>query len=90
MGIVCDTTARKSSRRLEARVYDRTASLEDMNKALTVLLRVREEDKKAIEEKISANFSGLVLPYLEKLKASRLDERQRTSLSIIEANLKAY
>ncbi len=90
VGIVCDTTARKRlEQELEARVRERTASLEEMNKALTVLLRVREEDKKAFEEKIFANFSGLVLPYLEKLKASRLDERQRASLSIVESNLKS-
>jgi DNA-binding CsgD family transcriptional regulator len=29
-----------------------------------------------------------VLPYLDRLKATRLDERQRSSLAIIEANLK--
>ncbi len=89
VGIVCDTTARKSMEdALEARVRERTASLEEMNKALTVLLRGREEDKKTLEEKILANLSELVFPYLEKLKTSRLDERQLSSLSIIEANLK--
>jgi PAS domain S-box-containing protein len=89
VGIVCDTTARKSMEdALEARVRERTASLEEMNKALTVLLRGREEDKKALEEKIHANLSELVLPYLEKLKTTRLDERQLSSISIIEANLK--
>jgi PAS domain S-box-containing protein len=89
VGIVCDTTERKSMEdALEARVRERTASLEEMNKALTVLLRGREEDKKALEETILANLSELIFPYLEKLKTSRLDERQLSSLSIIEANLK--
>ena len=48
----------------------------------------REEDKHIHEEKILANVNELVLPYLDRLKTTRLDERQRSSIAIIEANLK--
>jgi DNA-binding CsgD family transcriptional regulator len=59
-----------------------------MNTALRVLLKGREEDKQTHEEKILANINELVLPYLNRLKGTRLDERQRASIAIIEANLK--
>jgi len=73
---------------LENKVKERTENLEDMNTALRVLLKGREEDKHSHEEKILANINELVMPYLNRLKGTRLDERQRASISIIEANLK--
>ena len=79
---------RRSHEILEEKVLERTESLEDVNTALRVLLKGREEDKHSHEEKILANINELVLPYLDRLKTTRLDERQRASISIIEANLK--
>jgi PAS domain S-box-containing protein len=79
---------RRSHEQLEEKVRERTESLEEMNTALRVLLQGREEDKLSHEEKILGNVNELVLPYLDRLKATRLDERQRSSLAIIEANLK--
>ncbi len=78
----------RSHEMLEQKVKERTESLEDMNTALRVLLKGREEDKQTHEEKILANVNELVLPYLSRLKGTRLDERQRASIAIIEANLK--
>ena len=79
---------RSSHESLEEKVSERTQSIEDVNTALRVLLKGREEDKHTHEEKILANVNELVLPYLDRLKTTRLDERQRASISIIEANLK--
>ncbi|MBN2106563.1 MAG: PAS domain S-box protein [Deltaproteobacteria bacterium] len=79
---------RQSHEQLEEKVRERTETLEEMNTALRVLLQGREEDKQTHEDKILANVNELVLPYLDRLKATRLDERQRSSLAIIEANLK--
>jgi PAS domain S-box-containing protein len=67
----------------------KTNNLEDANTALTVLLKKRDEDKTEIEEKVLANMKQLVEPYLEKLKSTRLDERQEAFLSLIESNLEA-
>lgn len=78
----------RSHEDLEQKVRERTENLEDMNTALRVLLKGREDDKQTHEEKILANINELVLPYLNRLKGTRLDERQRASVSIIEANLK--
>jgi PAS domain S-box-containing protein len=61
--------------------------LEEMNSALKVLLKQREEDKNELEEKVMANVKELLLPYLEELKKSRLDSKSKVHVSILEANL---
>ena len=58
-----------------------------MNAALKVLLRQREEDRIELEEKVSLNVRELVLPNLDKLKKTKLDERQTAYVEILESNL---
>ncbi len=79
---------------LEQRVEERTQelqmkseNLEEMNTALKVLLKKREEDKYELEEKVIYNIKEMVQPFLEKLGRTRLDDRQRTFLEILESNL---
>jgi len=79
---------------LEQRVEERTQelqmkseNLEEMNTALKVLLKKREEDKFELEEKVIYNIKEMVQPFLEKLGRTRLDNRQRTFLEILESNL---
>ena len=79
---------------LEQRVEERTQelqmkseNLEEMNTALKVLLKKREEDKFELEEKVIYNIKEMVQPFLEKLGRTRLDDRQRTFLEILESNL---
>lgn len=74
---------RESKKELEIKTVD----LEEVNTALRVLLKKREEDKTVLEEKVLFSVKDLVLPYLEKLKKSDLDHRQKTYLNIIESNL---
>lgn len=73
---------------LEELVKSRTKELEDLNTALKVLLQRRESDKNELEEKILSNVNELVLPYLEKLKTSRLATARETYMGIVEKNLK--
>ncbi|MFC1592001.1 helix-turn-helix transcriptional regulator [Thermodesulfobacteriota bacterium] len=72
---------------LEIKVKERTENLEEANTALKVLLKHRDEDKAALEEKMVFNVKELVMPYLEKLKHSRLTTRQNAFLEIMENNL---
>ncbi len=79
---------------LERRVEERTQelrikseNLEEMNTALKVLLKRREEDKLELEEKVIYNIKEMVHPFLEKLEKTRLDNRQKTFLEILRANL---
>ena len=66
---------------------NKTHELEEVNAALRVLLKHRDEDKKDLEEKVVANVKKLVFPYVEKLNNSRLNDRQMVYLNIIKSNL---
>jgi PAS domain S-box-containing protein len=66
---------------------DKTHELTEVNAALKVLLKQRDEDQQEFEEKIVANVKKLVLPYIEKLNNSRLNGRQAVYLDIIKSNL---
>jgi DNA-binding CsgD family transcriptional regulator len=86
-----DITERKKTeealRERERELEIKTHNLEEANIALKVLLKRRDEDKTELEDKILLNIKELVVPYLEKLKMSRLDEQQKTHVSILESNL---
>lgn len=62
-------------------------SLEETNIALKVLLQQREEDKTELEKKVLVNTKDLILPYVLKLKKSRLKQREKTTVDIIETHL---
>jgi PAS domain S-box-containing protein len=79
---------------LELRVKERTKdleiktkSLEEMNTAMKVLLKKREEDKIEIEDNVLTNVKELVMPFVDKFRETQLDGQQKTFLSIIESNL---
>ncbi len=79
---------------LERRVKERTneleikaQNLEEVNTALKVLMKRLDEDKKVTEEKVLFNVRQLVEPNVAKLKKSRLTDRQKNLLEIIESNL---
>ena len=90
VGFMRDITARRkaeeSLRESEEKLRVRSQELEEMNSALKVLLKQREQDQKEIEEKVHANVKQLVLPYIEKLKKRKFGE-DAAYLNIIEANL---
>ena len=65
----------------------KTHNLKEVNTALRVLLKRRDDDKKELEEKVLFNVKELIVPYLEKLKTSKLNERQRTFVDVLESNL---
>jgi PAS domain S-box-containing protein len=95
INVVRDITKRKQAEEklkrvhedLERKVKERTINLEEMNSALKILLNKRDEDKSELEEKMLFNVKELVVPYLERLKKSNLDSRQKTYIDIIESNL---
>jgi PAS domain S-box-containing protein len=90
-GIILDITkemeATAALKARETELKERTESLSEVNTALEVLLQKREADRAEVEEKMLNNAKSLILPYLEKLKASRMDEHQRVFLSLVESNL---
>ena len=79
--------AMKALRESEKGLAAQNTNLEELNTALKVLLKKREEDKAEIEEKLFLNMRQLIQPYLQKLKKSRLDDRQTAYVGILESNL---
>ena len=61
--------------------------LRELNIAMGVLLQRADKDKEKLSTDILSNLEQLILPYLHKLKSTRMDERQRTYLDILESNL---
>ncbi|MEN6332084.1 MAG: PAS domain S-box protein [Smithella sp.] len=80
--------AEKALKNRERDLKVKSRNLEELNAALKVLLKQREQDKEELEEKILANIKQLALPYIERLKKSRLKDKEADYVSILESNLK--
>jgi DNA-binding CsgD family transcriptional regulator/flagellar motility protein MotE (MotC chaperone) len=81
-------------RRAEAALRKREVELEaqshhlaEVNTALKVLLKQREDDKKELGENVLSNVKELIGPYVERLNKSRLNTHQKTLVNIMESNL---
>jgi PAS domain S-box-containing protein len=93
--IIAEKVRRKAGEHLNDRLESRIRELdeavkneEETNRALKALLEKKERDQKETQESILLNVNKLILPYIEKIKMTELDEFQKTYLSIIETNLK--
>lgn len=86
-----DITARKKAEQtLKVRNKElaiKTRSLEEANTALKVLLKRRDKDKKDLEDNMFLNLKELIIPHLEKLRQSKLDDKQSAYVNILEENL---
>jgi PAS domain S-box-containing protein len=67
---------------------EKTVNLQEANTAMKVLLKRREDDQREVEEKILANVNELIIPLIDTMKGTKLDERQSTWLEILETNLR--
>jgi PAS domain S-box-containing protein len=85
-GTLQDITERK---RAEEALEANSGTLKEINTALKVLLNQREADKRELEESVLENVKKLVLPYVKKLRESRLEENQNSLLDVVEGNLNA-
>jgi PAS domain S-box-containing protein len=66
---------------------EKSENLEEVNIALKVLLKQRENDQKELAEMVLTNVRNLVLPYFGKLKRSQLSSAQSTLVEILELHL---
>ncbi len=86
-----DITQRKrietALKKREKELKSKSVRLTETNTALKVLLKNRETEKAEQEEKILTNIKKLVLPYVNKLKNSRLSPSQSANVEIVERNL---
>jgi PAS domain S-box-containing protein len=79
--------AEEALRKREVELKAQSHHLEEVNTALKVLLKQREDDKKELGENVLSNVKELVSPYLERLKKSRLNTNQKTLIDILDSNL---
>jgi PAS domain S-box-containing protein len=90
--ILRDITERKLAeealKKRERELKMKSHELEELNIALTILLKRRENDRKELEEMMVVNVKELILPYVEELKKKRKDDREMTYVKILETNLK--
>ena len=86
-----DITDRKRNeealRAMAEELKAKTHALEEMNAALRVLLKQREEDKADLEKRILASVRELVLPQLAELKKLLSGQKELTHVHILESNL---
>ena len=69
---------------LENLVKERTASLEEANSALRVMLNTAEQMRTEMQEMILLNAKRQIMPYLEELKRTELDNRQQSYVDLLE------
>jgi PAS domain S-box-containing protein len=90
--IIRDITKRKKVEKAlikrEQELELKTHNLEQSNITLQVLLDKRAQDKTDLEDKVLANIKELVFPFLEKLKQTRLSDKQTSYMKMIESSLK--
>ncbi|PKN72862.1 MAG: hypothetical protein CVU52_07555 [Deltaproteobacteria bacterium HGW-Deltaproteobacteria-10] len=90
--IIRDVTKRKLAEeaviKRERELEIKSNELEELNTALTVLLKRRGDDRKELEETLVLNINELVIPYVEELKRAKIDDRSMTYINILESNLK--
>jgi len=80
--------AEEALRKREVELEAQSHHLEEVNTALKVLLKQREDDKKELGENVLSNVKELINPYVERLNKSRLNTNQKTLVNIMESNLK--
>ncbi|MDM8550948.1 LuxR C-terminal-related transcriptional regulator [Desulfobacterales bacterium HSG2] len=65
----------------------RAGRLEEINAGLKVLMGRADEDRTTLEEKVLSGVTEMIVPFLERLGNTRLDDRQKTYVQIIKSNL---
>ena len=78
----------ESRKRVEMALASRTEHLKEVNAALRVLVQKREEDRKLMENRVLDNVKTRVMPHLVKVKKTKLNEKVKSNLLVIESALK--
>lgn len=74
-------------RTLNTEIDNRTSDLDEINTALRVLLRQRENDRQTLEQETCAELSQQLSPLLEQLASEPLSDTQLDCLQLIRGQL---
>lgn len=81
-------TPRDASRHTASALRLGCQRIDSYKSAIDVLLEKRKEDKKALEDAVTANIVASILPTLEALFKSGLTRRQKNIVTTVEARLR--
>ena len=88
-----DVTERKLATEAFLKSGDPVASysqhLEELKRTLRILLDLRDEDNRVLERNIATNVEQMLLPYIDRLKQTRLNTVQTAYLDVIESGLRS-
>ena len=86
LSVLVDVTdLKRTEKELEetnTELHKRSSELAEMNAALKVLLKQREEDKKDLETRVWHNIKKMIQPHLHNLKMSGLSAMQQAHLDV--------
>ncbi|MBI5607023.1 MAG: PAS domain S-box protein [Deltaproteobacteria bacterium] len=80
--------AEKGLKKREEELQIKSHNLQELNTALRVLLKQREDDRLEFEEKVLSNVKEFVLPHVEKIKKGKMAAKELAYVGILESNLK--
>jgi PAS domain S-box-containing protein len=75
-------------RQRESELEIRSRKLEDLNTTLRTLLEQRDQDRTLLEERVNANINKLIMPAMEKLKATPINRQAASFIGVLETNLR--
>lgn len=84
------TEQKKAEAALQERkkqLEEQARNLEEINTALNVLLRKRENDKRNIEKSIMFNIKESIIPCIEQIRKNKLDRKTKILIDTIESRL---
>lgn len=79
--------AQEAIQRQQETLARQNKELMEVNAALKVLLRRREEDKKELEQKVQAQATDIIKPCLEELKSTDLNQNQLKLVDLLLTHL---
>ena len=75
-------------KRKETLLKQKADELVELNSALNVLLKKKEEDRAVLEAQMIANVHKTIVPYLDKLKTCRLTDQQMDYVEMIDTGIR--
>jgi DNA-binding CsgD family transcriptional regulator len=79
--------AEKALREPQKALKVKLNTLKELNASLRILLERREEDTRALGEKVLSNVKELLVPFLDKLSRTQLNARQGAYLDVLRSTL---
>ena len=71
----------------ESQLKIQAVRIDELTTTLKILLKKRDKDKKEMEQNLLSNVKKLIEPFIESIKNTALDDRQKSLLNILDSNV---